>query len=357
MTQTTKPRKKSPTKKKTVVESWRNEQNQNSMSGSEIMMTNLEKRLGKDFLEDFQIILSRVRDLDESKIRVLWCHDLPNDPESIEALKNDGWKRFHKIVFVSNWQQQHYINQFNIPWSKTVVIKNAIEDIEVNLENKFDYQEDQPIRLIYHTTPHRGLGLLVPVFQKLVADEPDLNVELDVYSSFKLYGWEDRDEQFQPLYQQIKDHPKMNYHGSVPNAEVREALTKADIFAYPSVWTETSCVALIEAMSAGCLCIHPNLGALPETSAHWTFMYPFHEEPNHHAGQFYDMLRHGINIIKEQPNSLRLKLMGQKSFTDVTYTWDVRENEWRGLLDSIRNLPKEFDKSASKKTYTYEVDV
>jgi hypothetical protein len=77
----------------------------------------------------------------------------------------------------------------------------------------------------------------------------------------------------------FRQHPKIRYHGTQPNAAVREALTRAHVFAYPSVWPETSCLCLIEAMSAGLVCVHSNLGALFETAAHWTQIYPFHEDP------------------------------------------------------------------------------
>jgi hypothetical protein len=36
------------------------------------------------------------------------------------------------------------------------------------------------IKLIYHTTPHRGLQILVPVFEKLCEWHDD--IELDVFS-------------------------------------------------------------------------------------------------------------------------------------------------------------------------------
>ena len=71
---------------------WRNEVNQTSMGGTELMMEKLISELGEDVLKTFQIIPSRVRELDENKIRVLWCHDLPQDPES-HHLKNGGWRK------------------------------------------------------------------------------------------------------------------------------------------------------------------------------------------------------------------------------------------------------------------------
>jgi UDP-glucose:(glucosyl)LPS alpha-1,2-glucosyltransferase len=338
-----------------MTESWRNELNMNSNSGSELMMKGLIRELGEDFLDDFQIILSRPRELDESKIRIFWAHDLPEDPESVTALKHDGWKKFHRFVFVSHWQQQRYIEHFNIPWSRTVVLRNAITPIDVDVDAKFKLDADEPIRVIYHTTPHRGLGLLVPAFEQLAQEIP--NLHLDVYSSFNIYGWGDSDEKFQPLFDRIIENENMTYHGTVSNDEVREALTKAHIFAYPSVWTETSCLALIEAMNAGCLCIHPNNGALYETSAGWTFMYPFHEEPSVHAGQMHDALRSGVDLVRRQDEGLGIKLHTQKSYTDVNYSWEIRKHEWTGYLNSLRELPREFETEHSGDTWSYNVGI
>ena len=336
-----------------MTESWRNEMNANAKSGSELMMLGLERELGKEFLEDFQIILSRPRELDENKIRIFWAHDLPEDGESIKALENNGWKKFHRFVFVSNWQQQQYIQRFGIPWSRCVVMINAILDIDTDIDAKFAEAVNGTIRFVYHTTPHRGLGLLVPVFEQLASIHPDIH--LDVYSSFKLYGWEDADKQFEPLFDAVRKHDNMTYHGAVENSVVRDALSKAHVFAYPSCWTETSCIALIEAMSAGCVCIHPNNGALFETASSWTFMYPYHEDHNQHAHTHFQMLSHAVDIIKEGNVGLHQKLSGQKSFADINFNWKVRAEEWKNFLNSLRDLPRGIEDTGP--TWKYSVDV
>ncbi len=334
------------------TEKWRNEANMNANSGSELMMKGLERELGEEFLEDFQIILSRPRELDETKIRIFWAHDLPADPESQKALSNNGWKRFHRFVFVSNWQAQRYIEMYGIPWSKTIVMRNAINPIDVDVEEKWKLSETDPLKLIYHTTPHRGLALLIPAFEELCKHHE--NLHLDVYSSFKLYGWDDADKQFEGLYKQVEDHEHMTYHGSVSNDEVRNALTEAHIFAYPCVWTETSCISLIEAMNAGVMCLHPNNGALYETSGNWTFMYPYHEDHNEHARIHFDMLNHSVNLIREGNEGIPMKISGQKSYTDVNHTWELRKGEWMAYLNSLRELPRELINPEN--TWTYKVE-
>ena len=164
-----------------------NEISANSKGGTELMIEGLSSRLDPELLTNFQIIPSRVREIDDSKIRVYWLHDLPGDPES-GHLKNGGHSKFHLLVFVSNWQMQQYISYYRIPWSKCFVIENAITPIEDELISK----PSEKINLIYHTTPHRGLEILIPVFEKL--SEKYDNIHLDVYSSFKIYGWETRVE-------------------------------------------------------------------------------------------------------------------------------------------------------------------
>jgi len=315
-----------------------NEISTKSFGGTEQMGRRLEKSLDKDLLKNFQIILSRVRDLDEDRVRILYLHDLPNDPES-QHLKDEGWKKFHKIVFVSYWQQEAYINHFEIPHSHTTVIQNAIEPIN-RLPETPDRPEDQ-LNIIYHTTPHRGLEILVPVFERL-AKKHD-NVHLDVYSSFGVYGWKQRDEPYKPVFDKIKAHDHMTYYGYQPNEKVREALLQAHIFAYPSIWPETACLSLIEAMSAGCMCVHSDYGALPETAANWTVMYDFHQDPSAHASRFFSVLDDIVSGWKEHKETINIKLAGQKSYCDLFYNWENRKPKWEMLLKSLVDAPRKIE--------------
>lgn len=326
-----------------MTDQWRNEVNKNAMGGTEMMMTKLYEKLGSEFLEPFQIIPSRVRELNPNKVRVLYCHDLPQDPES-EHLANNGWKKFHAIVFVSNWQQQQYISRYNIPWSRTLVLQNAIEPIDVDISKR----QTKKINLVYHTTPHRGLQLLVPVFEELCKKHD--NLHLDVFSSFNIYGWPDRDKPFAKLFDTINSHEKMTYHGTVSNEKVRKALAKSHIFAYPSIWLETSCISLMEAMSAGLLCVHPNFGALYETAANLTLMYNWDEDANAHAHMHMQMLENAITIIKEDKTYTQ-KIAAEKQYADTFYSWTIREHQWKELLNAIRNLPTAIESTGPSFEY------
>lgn len=321
----------------------RNEIALNSKGGTERMSLELCSRIDKELLQEFQIVSSRVRDLDESKIRIFWAHDLPGDPES-EFMSNHNLRdKFHKYVFVSNWQMQQYINRYDIPWSKCVVIANAIEPFE----NKVKPSTEDGIRIIYTPTPHRGLNILVPVFEML--QKKHENIHLDVFSSFELYGWKDRDAEYKELFDRIESSPHMTNHGTVENSVLREHLSNSHIFAYPSIWPETSCICLIEAMSAGLLCVHSNYAALPETAANWTHMYQFNEDLNKHAGTFYNVLDIAItNYDRMASNAAPMR-----SYINAFYNWRVRESEWTSFLYSMKEQVK--DRAFPSEMFSYKV--
>lgn len=300
-----------------------------AMGGTEMMMQGLKDRVSSDLLEQFQIICSRVRELDD-KPRVLWLHDLWNDPEASHLQDAESRKRFEKLVFVSNYQLQTYNLGLGVPYSDSIVLKNAIEPITWKDKN------DDVIRLIYHTTPHRGLNILVASFEALAKDYGD-NIHLDVYSSFNAYGWPERDKPYENLFESIKNHPQMTYHGYQPNHVIRKALQEAHIFAYPNTWIETSCISAIEAMSAGCQVVCPNLGALPETTGGFATMYQFNEDVNAHANHFVNILNHAIHMQKNDKN-WKQKMLFQKNWVDNNYNWNVRSQEWKFFLqDLLRN--------------------
>lgn len=287
------------------------------------MKFGLQARIKPELLDKFQIFVSRIEEpLDPSKIRIYWAHDLPGDPGA-DFLHNGGWKSFHKLVFASNWQMQGFIQTYNIPWSMCVVLRNCIDPI-TNL-----YKPKHTMRLVYWATPHRGLVLFPPVLDAINAKYGD-RVKVDIFSSFELYGWKERDEYFRELFQKLESHPLVTMHGTVDNNTLRNHLASSHIMAYPSIWQETSCICLMEAMSAGMIAVHPNYGALYETGANWTFMYQWTEDPEQHVNMFAATLFDAIDHFWDE--SVQGQLQAQKVYADAFYNWEGRARQWEQLL-------------------------
>lgn len=302
-----------------------------SKGGTEMMAERIRKEVDPELLGQFNIIHSRVRDsmIDPKRKNILVLHDTWDDPES-EHLENPRSRaRFSKLVFVSNYQQSTYHIGRGVPYGEGVVLQNAIDPIELTEYSKS--MPDGKLRLIYHTTPHRGLEILVPVFEKLC--EIHDHIHLDVFSSFHIYGWGQRDAPYQELFERIRQHSQMTYHGYQPNDVVRAALSKAHIYAYPNIWPETSCISVIEAMSAGCNVVTSNLAALPETCANFATMYGYDEDHNRHANLFANVLNMAIHEYTSEAVQNRLKF--QKVYFDNFYNWKLRGAQWNALLRSI----------------------
>ncbi len=292
--------------------------------GTELMADRINS-LPPELLSKFQIIHSRVRELDPNKKKILVLHDLADDPE-VEHLKNGGWRKFDKLVFVSHWQQQMYNVKLGVPFSAGVVIKNAITPFEFwNTDRSID-----KIRLMYFSTPHRGLELLYPAFDALYKKYGE-RIELNVFSSFDLYGWDVRDKPYEKLFEKLKAHPGINYSKSVPNEVIREELKRSHILAYPSIWQETSCLVMIEAMCAGLVCVHSSLAALPETAMGCTYIYDYTEDVQQHYNRFVQTLDEAIQdvIAGDMLSDERVE------FLNETYSWYYRKYEWESLLTSL----------------------
>jgi glycosyltransferase involved in cell wall biosynthesis len=245
---------------------------------------------------------------------------------------------------VSNWQMQGYINYYNIPWSKCEVIENSIEPIR---SDSLHYGSNI-INLVYTSTPHRGLHILYAAFDALAKKHE--NIHLDVFSSFKLYGWERRDEQYRELFNLLEAHPKITNNGTVPNEEIRKHLGRSsDIFVYPSIWPETSCLCLIEAMSAGLMCVHSNYGALPDTAAGFTYMYQFDEDENRHATKLYNILDSAIPFVNDKDVINKRKFA--KMYADNRFHSGLSAQKWTSLLGRI--IAENPDRALPKEMFTY----
>ena len=187
-----------------------------AMGGTELMIARVRRAYPR-LTEQVQLVGSRPRDVahDPTKPKIVWLQDLIDDP-SLKCLVDPTYRSvFNAIVCVSAWQQDQFARA-GIPYSQTTVIKNSCEPLVPTWPKPVP--EDGKLRLIYHSTPHRGLAVLSAAAAELANVRQDWH--LDVYSSTKIYGWPDaQDAQFEPLYQQLRDNPCVTYHGTVDQGD------------------------------------------------------------------------------------------------------------------------------------------
>ena len=213
--------------------------------GTEMMLEKMLELVPKELTDQVNIICSRVRDenLSKDKPNILWLHDTWDDPETQHLREESSLKRFDKLVFVSNYQFQTYHLAHQIPYSKSVVLKNAIVPFD-----KIKKSKRGKLKLIYHTTPHRGLELLVPIFETLWTDQWKDKIQLDVFSSFSMYGWPQKDAPFQAIIDRCKAHEGINYHAAVDNKmrpyiHFEPKSTKEQLIEGKNLFNKAACVS------------------------------------------------------------------------------------------------------------------
>ena len=288
-----------------------------AQGGTEILYDNLAKRVDLTGVNLIKSVCA-FELLDPNKPNILWQH-LNTNEQNVQLLGYPDYvKRLDAIVFVSHWQHEKFRRAFPLDNTPCYVIQNCIEPIE-------KHEKPDTLRLIYTSTPWRGLDLLAEVFERLGR----VDVELVVYSGTSIYGpqfHEQTKHQFQSIYDRLKSVGARHIEYA-PNSEIREALKKAHILAYPNNWEETSCLAAIEAMSAGCQVVTSNFGALPETCGTWAEFTPLGED---FIQRYTQSLSDAISRFWTQEN--QRKLADQVEYYNRYWSWDNRVNQWERLI-------------------------
>jgi len=295
---------------------------------TELQMEMLEKHVPKELLDQVQICTSvpgKVP-IDPNKVNILWQKNSYDQPNLQEFFGNkERHKEYDWYVFNSHWNYEKFRYFFDIPTDRSVVIKNGID----SFPQRKIYKKGEPIKLIHHCTPWRGLNVLLRAMQEI----NDPNITLDVYSSTQVYGDEfkkQNDDQFKPLYEQAKQLPNVNYIGYETNEYIKANMNKYDMFVYPSVFEETFCVSALEALAAGVHVVTNNYGALYETCAEWPVYINYTEDFEQMAKGTAAAIKVAASYLHE--DFIQDHLEQQQLFYKRFYNWNKKGMEWESFL-------------------------
>ncbi len=181
------------------------------------------------------------------------------------------------LLAVSHWQADTLSQASGFPREKITVIRNGIQ------ADLFQGEElRQPYRLIYSSTPYRGLEYAPTLFTRLKAEFPQ--AELHVFSGYKVY--DQNEQEFASLRESLQKTPGIVVHGNIDQRQLAREFMKSSILFYPCHFEETSCITAMEAMAAGCIPITSRLAALPETIADAGCLIEGLPQDSHYAHDF-----------------------------------------------------------------------
>ena len=295
---------------------------------TEIQMEMLSKHVDKDLLDQFQICTSipgKVP-LDHNKINILWQKNSWDQPNLQNFFRNkDRHNEYDWYVFNSHWNYEKFRYFFDIPTEKCIVIKNGMD----KFPQRKIYKKGDPVKLIHHCTPWRGLNVLLRAMQEI----KNPNIILDVYSSSQVYGDEFKkrnEDHFKDLYEQAEKLPNVNYIGYKPNEYILEKMPSYDLFVYPSIFEETSCASALEALASGVHVITNNFGALYETCAEWPVYVNYSTDYESMAVATGNAIEVAASYLHE--DFMQDHLEEQQKFYKRFYSWKKKGMEWTSFL-------------------------
>jgi glycosyltransferase involved in cell wall biosynthesis len=266
---------------------------------------------------------------------ILWTQHAP-DQRDVRMMKDPnargGWDG---IAMVSEWQAIQYEQQFGVPRERMRIVRNASSPIvAVTTPSPPWFARGAPPVLVYTSTPFRGLDRLLLAFPSIREAFP--GARLHVYSSMGVYGIPAEKDDNRWLYLAASALPGVEHRGSVGQVELADALARSDVFAYPNTFPETSCIAVMEALASGLVCVVTDLGALPETTAGRARVVPFHRLTGPAIRAFVEGTVEAMRSAERDPDAWTSRRDEQVRWARTELSWAARAREWVAWIEALR---------------------
>ena len=261
-----------------------------------------------------------------------WQHNVfvPGTDEA-RALASLGHP-LDRILCVSDWHKTNYAAH-GVDAARIDILRNAVGPRFESL-----YAPGESIvaakkpRAAFASVPYKGLKQALAFFKLLRAKRPELT--LDVFSSFDFYPSNNlfrRQPSWLLLEAEAKNAPGVAFHGNVPQPVLAQALKASLLLFYPNVAAETSSIAVMEAMAAGCVVVTTALGALPETVGEFGILAPVvanNIDPDSYVNASVSI----AEAFAAGNPALDARLQMQVRHVTSTCRWDIRAAEAEKLL-------------------------
>jgi len=266
---------------------------------------------------------------------ILWSQHNADQPAMEELADRSSHGFWDGYVFVSDWQARPFWERFGIDPKRSAIIGNAIgppfETLFEGGGRVADLKPWPPV-LCYTSTPFRGLDVLLAAFPAIRAAIP--GTRLRVFSSMKVYGPLGDNDPYGDLYRSCRETEGVEYVGSLPQVELARQLKQATALSYANTFAEGYCIAVLEAMAAGCLVMTSNLGSLPVTTAGFGHLLAPNPDKMRYAEEYAAFAVRALNELRASPLE-QARLERQVRYVNETGTWAVRAREWESAMRAL----------------------
>lgn len=231
-----------------------------------------------------------------------------------------------RIVALCQEHAQHLKQLY--PWAadKVCISSNGIRSSTMAELMHGPRPVRNPKRLIYASSPDRGLRTLIQIFVRLKEIVPD--VELHVY-----YGFDNIDKvDFEPAKQlramltEALKLPGIFWHGRTGQIALIDEWFKAGIWCHPSEFTETSCITCMDAQACGAIPVTTPTWAIGENVQHGVMI------EGNPEGDPLTLCRYVLELVRlvsdpERQEAIRKEMM---PWALETFDWERFVLQWEG---------------------------
>jgi glycosyltransferase involved in cell wall biosynthesis len=272
----------------------------------------------------------------------VWCHDIHCGaaPEVKTALlKADA------VLALSSWHKSHLHHTYPFLGDHHVVkTRNGIAT------GRFGKKPNKVgNKLIYASSPDRGIERLLSLWPRIRAEVS--NAELEIYYGFNTWrmmcqGFSDQKGLERIAYYEdlltAKAPPGVKFMGRVGQNQLAEAYLKAKVWAYPTWFSETSCISAMEAQAGGCVPVTSALAALEETVRHG-FLLNGAENTREYGDAFVSTV---VKLLKDEVMREEYAAAG-RTWAMGNLGWDLLVREWEALF--LSTLARKTSATGEKK--------
>lgn len=282
-------------------------------------------------------VSSRRTDVFALKIRAerkaVWVHDIFLDADPRADLRLGAYDR---ILLLSPWHKKFFMNHHKgVPEDKIRITRDGID-----LSRFGRKLRKIPGRMVYSSSPDRGLEALIdmlPVIQKEVPE-----AEVHVFYGFE--NWEKSARQRNDagqiaLIERLKKKlgtPGVVYRGRVGQKILAQEFMKAELWAFCTWFTETFCITACEAMASGTPIVTADVAALQTTVGDAGVLVPVAKNP-YDCGLTDDPAFRGrfvAECIRMLTDRERWEEYSRRGLEKAKlYSWEGIVDEWLKLLD------------------------
>jgi glycosyltransferase involved in cell wall biosynthesis len=198
------------------------------------------------------------------------------DVDYRDHLTEERAAKFTRLVALCARHAEYLKVRYPFAAHKVCVSSNGIKR-ELIDQIALDPPERNPHRLIYASSPDRGMEYLLNIFPRAKEIIPDL--ELHLYYGFnnidklvERYGPDHFISRNAERLKQMTDQPGVTVHGRIGQPELLREWFKAGIWCHPSNFTETSCITCMDAQACGAIPLTQPLWAVGENVQHGVFI-------------------------------------------------------------------------------------